>query len=115
MVTIIDTRAVTPAAVWKHTYYNSETGSWSHEYGGTLYEQLLLLPATASRDDVRRITRGLSWPPMIHCDSCGEEDYRCGVALGEKNNDESRTVYLCPSCFEEAVSVVRNAGICTGI
>jgi len=104
---LLDERAeiASVADRWKKGYLRSD-GSWGTLHKGSsqsVYEALAALPETASAADVARVIGNDSW--------IGEDCTECGapavVLVGDEPDIESVTAYLCASCVQKLVDLVK--------
>lgn len=71
------------------------------------YERLLALPKGATEEQVVAIAGTNVWTENV-CDECGQ-DVEVTVILGEEEDYESRTAWICPECLEKALELAKTA------
>ncbi len=93
---------------WKRRYYDAtytQEDQWRvglNRPTKETYDKLIKLDLeTASKEDIAQIIGNDSWT-RLNCDQCNREVDKV-IRLGEVEDYESATAYICPDCLIDAL------------
>lgn len=99
---------------WKDQYGpERNNGRWYVAFDkrdrSAVYERLLALGPAPKPDEVDAVVGNSSWTDTPRCSECDSTDNAPRVRVGEEPDYESNTAWLCLSCAENAVAMLRSA------
>jgi hypothetical protein len=96
------------AAGWRRQYGSGSYGA--DDRGRMVGDELSALDKeTATAEDVSEITATNSWVSKYACGECKETSWDI-VLIGEEEDYDSSTAYLCRPCLEKAIKLIDDNG-----
>ena len=84
---------------WRELYPNNN----DDEYGN-IYKKLKALNGSGTEEEIRKIIGNSSWT-QHECYEC-DKDVDVLIHLGEPQDYESTTFYICEKCFKKALKLL---------
>lgn len=89
---------------------NDAARRWALQYPTSkldIRKELEALGPTPNPDDVDRVIGNGSWTGVPSCGGCERSGLTAVVEVGEEQNYDTCTAYLCGQCLQEALEVLQ--------
>ncbi len=92
------------AARWAEQYYDASETMWPDKHNIKI-KLLSLDTETATSEDVKEIIGNYSWVSPYKCSECACISYDI-VCLGEPEDYDSNTAWICKDCLVKALELI---------